>query len=79
MLTYTTTEAKAKFAEVMAHAMAGEEIIVTRMGKAAARVLPAESKNKADKRLGFLKGKPSIASDFDELPDDVARTLGMID
>lgn len=79
MLTYTITEAKAKFAEVVAKAAAGEEISVTKMGKEAARIVPPKKKEKAS-LLGCMKGKPYwMADDFDDLPDEVARAFGMID
>ena len=79
MITYTTTEAKAKFAEVIAKAMSGEEIIITKMGKEAARIVPPKDKKNGKSRTGFLKGKFYMAEDFNEWPDDIARAFGMID
>jgi prevent-host-death family protein len=78
MLHYTMTEGKAHFSELVAAAAAGEEIIITKMGKEMARLVPPKKK-KAFKRTGFLKGKLFIAEDFDDLPDDIARAFGMID
>jgi prevent-host-death family protein len=81
MLSYTITEAKAKLAEVVMKANAGEEIIITKMGKEAARIVPPKKKAKKPNRLGFMKGKGSyyMADDFNEWPEDIARALGMID
>lgn len=77
MLHYTVTEAKAKFAEIVAKAMAGEEIILTKMGKEAARIVPP--KKQTNSRLGFMKGHFYMAEDFDVLPDEIARAFGMIE
>ncbi len=80
MLTYTVTEAKAKFAEVIAKAAAGEEIIITRMGREAAKIVPSKTKRASlPKRTGFLSGHYRMADDFDEWPEDVARAFGMVD
>lgn len=80
MITYTITEAKAKFAEVVAKAAAGEEIILTKMGKPAVKLsafVPDESV--ASNRIGFMKTPYRIAEDFDELPEEIARAFGMIE
>lgn len=79
MLHYTITEAKAKFAEVVEKAMAGEEIIVTKMGKPSVKISPYAPPQNASRRIGSLKGQLHIADDFDEWPEDIARTLGIID
>ncbi|MBZ9808447.1 MULTISPECIES: type II toxin-antitoxin system Phd/YefM family antitoxin [unclassified Mesorhizobium] len=59
-------EAKAKLSELVSRAEAGEEIVLTRHGKIAARLVPPA---RADllPRIGALKGKIWIANDFDEL------------
>lgn len=80
MIHYTMTEAKAKFAEVVAKAAAGEDIMVTKMGKPMAKIIAPDVKGaKGKSRLGFLKTPCRMADDFDEWPEDVARALGMID
>ena len=71
------TEAKAKFSDVVERAVSGEEIIVTK-GKPVAKIVryaPAQG----HQRLGLFAGQIEIAEDFDAWPDDVARTLGIID
>lgn len=78
MLHYTMTEGKAHFSELVAAAAAGEEIIITKMGKEMARLVPPKKK-KSLKRTGFIKGKFFMTKDFDDLPDDMARAFGMID
>ena len=72
------TEAKAKFSEVVERVSAGEEIIVTRMGRPVARITRYENPA-TNRRLGVFEGRIRAAKDFDEWPEDVARDLGMID
>ena len=79
MLYYTVTEAKAHFSELVAAAASGQEIILTKMGKETARIVPPKKKKKKS-LIGCMKGKPFwIAGDFDTLPDEMARAFGMID
>lgn len=66
----SVAEAKAKFSEFIKRAEAGEEIVVTRHGKAVARVMPPEPERELLPRIGALKGKIWIAQDFDAPLDD---------
>lgn len=66
----SVAEAKAKFSELIKRAEAGEEIVVTRHGKAVARVMPPEPEQEMLPRIGALKGKIWIADDFDAPLDD---------
>ena len=75
-LTYNLTDAKARFSEVVDRVAEGDEVIVTRMGKPVARIVAYEPEQ-AQKRLGLLEGRLRVAEDFDEWPDDIARTLGI--
>ncbi|RWM88350.1 MAG: type II toxin-antitoxin system Phd/YefM family antitoxin [Mesorhizobium sp.] len=59
-------EAKAKLSELVRRAEAGEEIVLTRYGKVAARLVPPATAEHLP-RIGALKGKIRIADDFDEL------------
>jgi prevent-host-death family protein len=59
-------EAKAKLSELVSRAEAGEEIVLTRHGKVAARLVPP-AVTELLPRIGALKGKIWIADDFDEL------------
>ena len=71
------TEAKARFAELLRRAEAGEEVVITRHGKPLAKLSQAEKPGDAEiiaKRkafMGSLAGKGYwIADDFDDpLPD----------
>ncbi|MGO4810248.1 type II toxin-antitoxin system Phd/YefM family antitoxin [Cupriavidus sp. 2MCAB6] len=64
-------DAKTNFSRLVDAAAGGEEIIIAKAGKPAARLVPME-RVKPTRRFGTLKGKVHIADDFDApLPDDV--------
>ncbi|MGF6266766.1 prevent-host-death family protein [Paraburkholderia youngii] len=64
-------EAKTQFSRLVDAAASGEEIVIAKAGKPAARLVPMEHA-RAVRRFGGLKGKVRIADDFDApLPDDV--------
>jgi len=71
MQTVNIHEAKTQFSRLVDAAASGEEIIIAKAGKPAARLVPME-RAKVTRRFGGLKGKVRIAEDFDApLPDDV--------
>jgi prevent-host-death family protein len=71
MQTVNIHEAKTHFSRLVDAAASGEEIIIAKAGKAAARLVPME-RAKVTRRFGGLKGKVRIADDFDApLPDEV--------
>jgi prevent-host-death family protein len=64
-------EAKTQFSRLVDAAASGEEIVIAKAGKPAARLVPME-RAKITRRFGGLKGKVRIADDFDApLPDDL--------
>ncbi len=64
-------EAKAKFSELVTRAQSGEEIVLTRHGKAVATISPLPGQNaKPGSLIGAMKGRIEIADDFDELGAD---------
>lgn len=64
-------EAKAKFSELVARAQSGEEIVLTRHGKAVATISPLPGRNaKPGSLIGAMKGRIEIADDFDDLGAD---------
>jgi prevent-host-death family protein len=64
-------EAKAKFSELVTRAQSGEEIVLTRHGKAVAIISPLPGQNvKPGRLIGAMKGRIEIADDFDELGAD---------
>jgi prevent-host-death family protein len=72
-------EAKTNLSRLVERALAGEEIVLTRRGKPAVRLVPERPSQGFAALKGVWKGQAWIADDFDELPDDIARRLGMID
>jgi prevent-host-death family protein len=65
--------AKTQFSRLVERAAAGEEIIIAKAGKPAARLVPLEAPAARPKRiLGILAGRAVVPPDFDApLPDDV--------
>lgn len=75
MVVNTITEAKAQLSELVDRAAHGEEIIISKAGKAMAVLTPYSSAT-GERRPGRLRGKIRIADDFDALPEDIADAFG---
>lgn len=72
-MTVNIHEAKTHFSKLVEAAMAGEEIIIAKAGKPAARLVPLKSQ-RLGIRFGLMKGEIEIADDFDApLPEDLQR------
>lgn len=64
-------EAKTELSKLVERAEAGEEIVIARAGKPAAKLVPL-TKSRGRRRLGLLDGKFHIPDDFNApLPDSV--------
>ncbi|MHB1013749.1 MAG: type II toxin-antitoxin system Phd/YefM family antitoxin [Desulfurivibrionaceae bacterium] len=64
-------EAKTHFSKLVDTVMQGEEIIIARAGKPAARLVPL-CEAPREIRFGLLQGEVEIADDFDApLPKDI--------
>ncbi len=61
-------EAKTHLSRLLARAAAGEEIVIAKAGEPMARLVPYLEDRPA-RRPGRLKGKISIAEDFDDTPE----------
>ncbi len=70
-------DAKTNLSKLVERALGGEEIILTRRGRSAVRLVPAVDGNNFSKLAGCWEGKVEIAPDFDELPDDIADAFGI--
>jgi prevent-host-death family protein len=70
-------EAKTQLSKLVERAEAGEEIVITRHGEPAARLVPERQGGGFASLAGVWRGQVEIAEDFDELPDDLAESLGM--
>jgi prevent-host-death family protein len=71
MQTVNIHEAKTNFSRLVDAAASGEEIVIAKAGKPAARLVPI-AQTKIKRRFGGLKDKVRISDDFDApFPDDV--------
>lgn len=71
MITVNIHQAKTNFSKLVEAAMRGEEIIIAKAGKPAAKLIPIKSV-KPKRKPGALKGKIRISADFDApLPNDI--------
>ena len=70
-------EAKSNLSKLVARVEGGEEIVITRRGAPAARLVPERQGGGFASLAGSWRGRVRIADDFDELPDDLAESLGM--
>ena len=77
MATIGLAEAKSKLSELVEQVERGEEVIISRYGKAVAKIVPVP-RPKVDRSAAFgaLRGKLWVAEDFDgPLPDDIQRSF----
>ena len=70
-------EAKTNLSRLVERALEGEEIVLTRRGEPAVRLVPERPRGGFASLEGVWEGRVWIADDFDELPDDLASRLGM--
>ncbi len=63
-------EAKAQLSALIARAEAGEEVVIARANKPVVRLVPV-APPKVQRRLGEANGLVHMATDFDDLPDDL--------
>jgi prevent-host-death family protein len=71
MLTINIHEAKTHLSRLIERAAAGEEIIITKAGKAIAKLVPLHDAHSA-RNPGIFQGKLKVPGDFDAaLPGEV--------
>ena len=71
MATVSVYNARAEFSRLIERALAGEEIVITRRGKPAVRLVPVEDALQP-RKPGALKGKLELPEGFfNPLPDDI--------
>jgi prevent-host-death family protein len=71
MATVSVYNARAEFSQLIERALAGEDIVITRRGKPAVRLVPVEEPQQA-RKPGALQGKLELPeSFFDPLPDAI--------
>jgi prevent-host-death family protein len=71
MANVSVYNARAEFSRLIERALAGEEIVITRRGKPAVRLVPV-GQDQPKRKPGALKGKLIVPeSFFDPLPDEI--------
>jgi prevent-host-death family protein len=70
-------EAKTQLSKLVERVERGEEIVITRRGEPAARLVPERHGGGFASLAGVWRGQVTIGDDFDELPEDLAESLGM--
>ena len=76
--TLTLGAARARFSEIVDRAVAGEECIVTRMGKPVVRISRFAAPRRP-RKFGDLAGRIRMSEDFDDWPADLQKVLGMVE
>ena len=74
--TLTLSDARARFSEIVDRAIAGEEFIVTRMGRPVVRISRFAAR-RPPRKLGDLAGRIRMSEDFDDWPPDLQEALGV--
>jgi prevent-host-death family protein len=70
-------DAKTNLSRLLEAVERGEEVIIARAGKPAARLVAIPSGEAGKRREpGVWRGQLHIAADFDGLPDDIADAFG---
>lgn len=67
-------EAKTHLSRLVDRAEAGEEIIIARAGRPAARLVPLARRPRT-RELGVWRGRVTIRDDFGDLPDELAAAF----
>jgi prevent-host-death family protein len=71
-------EAKTQLSKLVQRAQAGEDVVIERRGTPVARLVAVEQDASfAGVRDRYPRGELRVASDFDDLPDDIAAAFGM--
>ncbi|MDR5826062.1 type II toxin-antitoxin system prevent-host-death family antitoxin [Caballeronia sp. LZ043] len=74
MQTVNIHEAKSQLSRLIEAAVGGEEVVIAKAGTPVVRLVAVERSPKL--RLGLMKGKIKIASDFNApLPEDILATF----
>lgn len=72
---YNVHEAKTHFSKILEAVATGEEVIISKAGEPVAKVIPLAGKvHRTD--YGSLKGRITVADDFDELPEGWDEAFG---
>jgi prevent-host-death family protein len=68
-------EAKSQLSRLVDLAERGEEVVIQRSGRPVARLVAIEQRRPVGEAFGALRGQVELASDFDELPAELAENF----
>lgn len=69
-------EAKTTLSQLVERAVSGEDIVISRNGTPAVRLVPVVTASSLGSVRGVWRNQVEIADDFGELPDDIADAFG---
>jgi prevent-host-death family protein len=72
------SDAKAHLSSLIEKVMTGQEVIIGKSGKPVAKLVRFERSDE-NRYPGALRGKIKISEDFEALPEDISKKLGMVD
>lgn len=70
-------KAKTHLSELVERALDGEEVVITRRGVPAVKLVPAARPGGISALIGAWSGQVTIADDFDELPPEIGKAFGI--
>jgi len=76
---FSIGEAKTNLSKLVALAEKGEPVELRRGRQPVVRLVPISKSGPARRKPGALAGRIEIPDDFDVWPEDVARSLGVVD
>jgi len=79
MSSYGIGEAKTQLSKLVHMAEEGEEVVLRRGRRPVARVVPIlAGEGEIRRKPGRMRGRLRIPEDFDEWPQDIAQSLGIV-
>ncbi|HEY7255774.1 MAG TPA: type II toxin-antitoxin system prevent-host-death family antitoxin [Solirubrobacterales bacterium] len=79
MATFSIGEAKTNLSKLVALAEKGEPVELRRGKQPVVKLVPISKRGAARRKPGALAGQIKMADDFDVWPEDMARSLGIVD
>jgi antitoxin (DNA-binding transcriptional repressor) of toxin-antitoxin stability system len=77
--TFSIGEAKTNLSKLVALAEKGEPVELRRGKQPVVKLVPIVKRGAVRRKPGALAGRIRMADDFDVWPEDVARSLGVLD
>lgn len=68
-------DAKTHLSKLVERAERGEEIVISRAGKPAAKLVPVEAKARSRRKLGIWEGRGVSVADFDAIDTEIERLI----